>query len=255
MGHHVPDYAEVFNVRGSSYNEACRRCPQARETERSLLIQRLDIEPGHRICDAPAGGGYLAEGIERLHGNHQEIVCIEPARGFINGIDPRFSRVGSSLTHLALKSNTIDRMGSLAGLHHVNEKRDFVRETYRVLAPGGKIAIADVQDGTAVSSFLNDSVDRLSETGHKGIFFKPGELTFLLQANGFEEVSEEHVRFTWDFPDTKTLVWYCKQLFGLVKGECADVEAELGRFFCIDETDGVAGLPWSLVYSVGTKPL
>lgn len=249
------EYEQIFNARGSSYNEACRVCPRAREVERALLIHRLDVEPNHRMCDAPAGGGYLAEGIARLRRTHKGIICVEPAKGFIDGINPNFMRVGSSLTNMSLKTGTIDRLGSLAGLHHVDQKLDFVREAYRVLVPGGKLAVGDVQEGTSVSGFLNDSVDRLSSTGHKGIFLKPGELTLLLRTAGFEDVSEEHVHFTWDFSDTKTLVWYCKQLFGLVKAECSDVELELGQFFSIDETDGIARLPWSLVYAAGTKPL
>ncbi len=255
MKYQTSEYQQIFDARGHSYNEACRKCPHARETERSHLIDRLDIRSGQRICDAPAGGGYLAEGIERMGSNHKDIICIEPAKGFVEGINHKFSWIRSELANLALQTESIDRLGSLAGLHHITEKLDVFQEAYRVLVPGGRIAVADVLDGTAVALFLNDSVDRLTETGHKGTFFQQGELTFLLRASGFENVSEQHVHFTWDFPDRTMLVWYCRQLFGLVKSWPAGVEAELGRFFTIQEGDGSAHLPWSLTYAAATKPV
>src|SRR5512139_252408 len=112
------EYERIFNARGDSYNNACRVCPYARDTERSLLIDRLIIKPDQKICDVPAGGGYLAEGIARLYRSSEGIICVEPAQGFIDGIDGRFSRVRSSLTDMALRTGAIDRIGSLAGLHH-----------------------------------------------------------------------------------------------------------------------------------------
>jgi SAM-dependent methyltransferase len=159
------------------------------------------------------------------------------------------------VANIALQTEIIDRPVSLAGLHHITEKIDVFQEAHRVLVPGGRIVVADVLDGTAVALFMSDSVDRLTETGHKGQFIQGGELTFLLRASGFENVSEQHVHFTWHFPDRKTLVWSCRQLFGLVKTGPAEVEAELGRFSSIHEGDGIAHLPWSLTYAAATKPV
>jgi hypothetical protein len=113
--------------------------------------------------------------------------------------------------------------------------------------------VADVQEGTPVGWFLNEAVDRFSLTGHKGLFFRPGELTSLMSQAGFREVSERHERFTWDFPDLPSLVWYCRHLFGMVKAELPQVEQELRSRFPIDCANSLVRLPWSLVYAVGTK--
>lgn len=250
----MSDYEYIFNARGDSYNEACRALPAVRETERSLLIDLLDAFPGHVCCDAPAGGGYLAEGLEKRRGSQRGIICLEPAEGFLQGVAPRFDRVLGSLTVMPLASGTVDRVGSLAGLHHIESKLDVFHEACRVLTPGGKLAVADVQEGTPVGWFLNEAVDRFSLTGHKGLFFRPGDLTSLMAQAGFREVSERHEQFTWDCPDLPSLVWYCRHLFGMVKAELSDVEQELRSRFTIDCAGTVVRLPWSLVYAVGTKP-
>ena len=251
---YLPTYQDIFNARGDSYNEACRTFHGVRETERALLIDRLDVTPNQVCCDAPAGGGYLAEGLEKSHESHRGIICLEPAEKFLQGIPPRFDRVLGSLTAMPLASGGVDRIGSLAGLHHIEHKREVFHEAFRVLAPGGKMAVADVIEGTPVGWFLNEAVDRYSLTGHKGLFLRPQELTSLMAEAGFQEVSEKHECFTWDFPDLPSLVWYCKHLFGMVKADLAQVEHELRMRFAIDCLGTVVRLPWSLVYAVGTKP-
>lgn len=249
----MSDYEYIFNTRGDSYNEACRVLPGVRETERSLLIDLLDATPQHLCCDAPAGGGYLAEGLEKRHGSHRGLICLEPAEGFLQGIPRRFDCVLGSLTAMPLASGRVDRIGSLSGLHHIEHKLEVFHEAFRVLAPGGKMAVADVQEGTPVGWFLNEMVDRYSLTGHKGLFVRPQELTSLMTEAGFQAVSERHECFTWDFPDLPSLVWYCKHLFGMVKAELSQVEHELRARFAIDYAGAVVRLPWSLVYAVGTR--
>lgn len=250
----MSEYEFIFNTRGDSYNEACRMLPGVRETERALLLKLLDANPPNVCCDAPAGGGYLAEGLEKSHGSHRGIICLEPAERFLQGIPPRFDRVLGSLTAMPLVSGSVDRIGSLAGLHHIERKLEVFHEAFRVLTPGGKMAVADVQEGSPVGWFLNEVVDRYSLTGHKGLFLRPQELTSLMTAAGFQNVSEQHECFTWDFPDMPSLVWYCKHLFGMVKGELSQVEQELRARFAIECAGTVVRLPWSLVYAVGTKP-
>ena len=245
-------YESIFEARGGSYNAATRLCPTARSTERQLLIDRLAPSASHRICDAPAGGGYLAEGLAgRVPA--EKIVCVEPSPAFIAGVDPAFSRIVSKLAPLALASGSVDRFASLAGMHHLESKRETLREAYRVLTPGGRIAVADVAEGTPVAAFLNGPVDRLTATGHRGEFFAEGEAGTLLETAGFADVEESHEHCTWSFESLGLLVRYCKLLFGMVKADEKRVHEELERYFEPEVSADGAHLPWSLIYASGRK--
>jgi SAM-dependent methyltransferase len=250
----MANYTETFNARGDDYNAANRLCLRARETERSNLIAMLPLMAGDVICDAPAGGGYLAEGLIEASPSGVSVICVEPSPIFAKGIDPSFPSVVGRLDGLPLASMSVDHVASLAGLHHIVDKSPILAEMARIVRPGGRVAVADVQAGTPVADFLNDTVDRLTDTGHKGLFFSPGELAALMIDANLADVRERHLSFPWTFDGLATLIEYCRLLFGLVKADVGDVEVELRRYFTIDEQGGGTRLPWSLVYAVGTRP-
>jgi len=250
----MSQYEEIFNQRGHLYNRACQRYPQARETERKLLLDLLDLQPGLVVCDAPAGGGYLADGIMPPTGEHLRIVCVEPSPIFAKGIPPRFERVVASLHSLTLATHSVDRVGSLAGLHHLEPKTDFFKEAYRILKSGGRFSVADVLDGSAPALFLNDTVDRLSDTGHQGVFLQRGELTSFLKTSGFVSVQEDYHQFTWDFSDMPAMAEYFKDLFGLTKGSLEHVRDEVRHALSVTVSAEGAHACWSLLYASGIKP-
>jgi len=249
----MPSYNRIFNKRGQLYNEAGKLCALARRRERDLLIDALDLKKKMKICDAPAGGGYLADGIAERTGGKCEIACVDPAANFINGINGNYKAIVASLEQIPLPSESMDRVGSLAGLHHLKNKAFFFKESFRILKRGGKFAVADVLEGSKPGSFLNDAVDRLTTTGHKGIFLEKGELTYLLKASGFHDIHENYEQYYWTFPDLNTMKKYCHQLFGLVKATLSETETELRKYFNFEINSTSVRLPWSLSYAVGTK--
>lgn len=250
----MDDYVTIFSQRAQEYNEACKRYPLARQQERQFLIDWLDIGPGQTICDWPAGGGYLAEGLVEFIDETNTLVCAEPVWEFAREIPRKFSRVIAAFDCLAIKPTSIDRVGSLAGLHHEENRDIFFKQAFDILKPGGILAVADVMADTLTAKCLNGPVDQLSSTGHKGIFFKEGEFASHLQKAGFSEIKEKHHRFTWDFPDWEALVYFSRKLFGLSKASDSQIRQALNESFKIaSDQDGVH-LPWSLLYARGVKP-
>jgi len=240
-------------ARVREFNEANERYPRARETERRLLIDLLDLSPGLRVCDVSAGGGYLSDGIrERLAGDCR-IICLENSPEFCRSVPLRYQRVLSSLRDIALRDSSVDRVACLAGLHHQMDKERFFLEAHRILQPGGRIAVGDVLVGSAAARFLNEAVDRWSDLGHDGMFLVPGQLTVLLEEAGFAEIREELQDYTWSLPDFGELVWFCKTLFRMTRAGLDEVASELRRYLSIDVDGAGAHLHWSLVYATAVR--
>jgi len=247
----MSNYTDIFNARGDLYNRAMELCPGARENERNSLTKLLQPEQGEWIADAPAGGGYLAEELIK-HGSR--LICIEPSALFAEGIREEFTTVICPIDKTPFKENTFHKLGSLAGLHHVADKNPFFVEAYRLLKPDGIIAVADVQDKTAAASFLNGFVDRHTNTGHQGNFFRGGEVRETLQRAGFVKVEEQLLRCDWEFPNEQIMVEFCWNLFGLVKAERSHLHLELSQSFSITKHDNGIRMEWSLLYARGVKP-
>jgi len=247
-------YLTTFEARGDLYNDAARVDPQARESERALLIEYLRVERSHRVLDAPAGGGFLADGLKAQVSDTRQIVCVEPSARFAQGLSPDYQCHVAPLHALPLPDGSVERVGSLAGLHHLEDKRPFFGEAWRVLRPGGVFALADAMEGTPVAAFLNGPVDRLTQTGHDGRFLRQGEAANLLRTVGFTDVVEHHRGCPWRFASRVAMARYCRLLFGMVLADEKTVADELARHFRIESDHHSTRLPWSLVYAVGVKP-
>ena len=246
-------YLDTFEARGDLYNDAADINPQTRLIERQLLIDLLRVEPHHTVCDAPAGGGYLAEGLLDLIEDSKQIICVEPSKKFSEAIDTVFTKYISPLHRMPLENESVDRVGSLAGLHHLGDKSKFFKEAYRVLKPTGVFAVGDVLDKTPVARFLNGPVDFYTATGHHGIFLQKGECSELLSSAGFTQVSEEQRSFHWTFRSIEQMVKYCRSLFGMVEATEQQVYDAITCYLSVEYTDSAVKLPWSLVYGVGLK--
>lgn len=80
-----------------------------------------------------------------------------------------------------------------------------------------------------------------------------GELTKRLKDSGFNNITEELISFSWDFPNEKTLVNFCHQLFCLSKATYDEVKQEIENALQITVNSEEAKLAWSLVYASGYK--
>lgn len=233
--------------------------PLARVEERQIMLDLLAIEPHHIVVDVPAWGGYLAEGITNIL-DPKQIICVEPSNRFAASISPRFDvRCTSQLT-LPLLDASVDRVGSMVGMHHLDDKLAFVRECVRVLKPGGRLAFSEVVHDSDVAKFLNGPVDRYTTNGHKGAFVKPGELYDLLYAAGCKGLVERLYHLFWRFKTLEELARFARGLLGLARATEQQTIEAIQEHFELDITMNVdleiieVKWPWSLAYVVGVRP-
>ncbi len=240
-------------ARNRQYNEANERYPNARTSEREILVDLLELTPGLEICDIAAGGGYLADGISARVNGDCRMLCVENSVHFSESLPDDYERVVCSLSELDLPNASVDRVACLAGVHHQEDKERFFAEAFRILRPGGRIAVGDVLSGSAPARFLNEAVNRWSDLGHAGLFLEHDELTRLMRNAGFVGAEERVHEYTWSVPNLGELAWFCKTLFRMTNASLAEVESEVRRYLEVDIDGDAARLHWSLVYASAVK--
>jgi SAM-dependent methyltransferase len=144
-----------------------------------------------------------------------------------------------------LKDASVDRVLSIAGLHHVEDKCALFTEMRRVLKPGGRIVVADVADDSVVRKFLDDFVGRYCQTGHSGWYFGADTRAELRDA-GLNIVDEKKLDYLWYAPNMQQLANFCRLLFGMVNADTGTVADGIRHYLGTQETDGRAGLNWQL---------
>lgn len=248
------DYRAIFNRRGHHYTDAVKRHAAARKRERDVLLDFLAARAGETILDAPAGGGYVADGIRALLGDQSKVVCVEPAERFAAAIDPAFEVLVAPLEATPLPDASCDAVASLAGLHHFSDKLPVYLEWFRLLKGGGRVVVADVEAETPPARFLNVYVHRHTPDGHEGFFLRPGDLTRDLERVGFERVEEQHVAVPWIFPDELHMAEFCHSLFCLTGTTPAAVADELSRWIDLERIPDGIQMNWSLRYAIARRP-
>lgn len=235
-------YAESFQERGRSYDRAMRRHPRARDAEFAQLIERARLAPGMSLGDVPAGGGYLA----RLLPPGVRWTGHEPCASFREGGSVHGgTAAGAPLLPFPWRSGSLERVVSLAGLHHEEDKRAFHREARRVLAPGGLYVVSDVAAGSPVAGFLDGFVGAHNSTGHAGLYLG-SEAAADLEASGFEVLTDETLGFHWVFPSEADLDSFCVDLFDLGGLEAGRALSAAREMLGVDDLGDSAGLRWSL---------
>lgn len=229
--------------------------PTARAEERQLLIDLLQPQSHHVILDVPAWTGYLADGLLKHLTSPTQLICVEPSPRFAAGINPAFMAHCCSLTQLPLADDSIDRVGSMVGLHHLPRPHQlaFLREALRVLRPGGCLVFSEVEINTQVATFLNGPVHQTTMTGHRGEFHTAAGWALLLIEAGFVNVMVRPYDLHWNFPTTEAMAKFCHGLFGMGKVNPGQVLALLAEHFSLVLDDTGAHLPWQLVYGTGAK--
>jgi len=245
---------DPFRRRGDSYATANRARPDARARERDRLLAPISIEPGMRVVDLQAAGGYVGEGLFERHGEKVTVLAIEPSHALVRTLPPRQKPIHATLESLPLRSGGVDVVLCLAGTHHSPDLQAILDECHRVLRPGGQVSISEVERGSAMDAWLNGFVDRVGRDGHRGRFVRPGELAAGLAAAGFADVHEERARVPWRFADDRELVAFCRGLFGLSAVPLEVVERGIREHLELRRESGETELSWSLRYASSVKP-
>ncbi len=170
--------------------------------QRMQTLQAMSLRAGERVLDAGCGTGLLIQGMVSAVGENGQIVGIDFSDDMLDVARERFARTDSvnlqqaSVTDLPLDSGSFDAASCTQTLLYVDDVEKAISELYRVLKPGGRIAVLETDWRGLVLNSEDDSIsNRVIDAWDKGVANPnlPVKLNALLQKQGFTAISTKAI--------------------------------------------------------------
>ncbi|MBL1210548.1 class I SAM-dependent methyltransferase [Geminocystis sp. GBBB08] len=245
------NYQNIFDQRGMNYHQAMIKYPSARKDEFQNAIKLLDLQNNHLLLDIPSGGCYISNFID----HNLTIFSTETSKQFINHsqIDTNNNiLICNNFNNIPLNSNSIDRVLSLAALHHIEDKISFYQEIYRLLKNDSIFCIGDVLEGSKVANFLNIFVDKNNSMGHEGSFLTE-KIKLELENIKFNVIYDSVINYYWYFESFSNMIDFCKLLFGLDKANDQQIEKGIDHYLGYFVNNNKCYMNWELYFVKAIK--
>ena len=152
------------------------------------------LKPGESVLDLGSGGGFDCFLAARQVGETGQVIGVDMTADMIakareNALKGDYSNVEfrlGEIEHLPVADASVDVIISNCVINLSPEKLDVFRETYRILKPGGRLAISDVVATAPLPPELKNDLDLLSAcvSGAARVV----EISEMLQEAGFQDI-------------------------------------------------------------------
>jgi len=119
------------------------------ESVREKAFAVADVQPGRLAADIGAGTGFITEG---LINRGLQVIAVDQSEAMLAEMGRKFAGVGridyrlGEAERLPIPNDHVDYVFANMCLHHVESPLGAIREMARVLKPGGKLVITDLDE-------------------------------------------------------------------------------------------------------------
>lgn len=238
------DYNKSFKNRANLYKYAIETYPIVLEKEFKTAIELCNIQSTDIVLNLLAGGTPL-----------NKYFITSPKKYLEYETNIFFSNIPQfTFNYIPEKSNSINTIIILAGLHHSNEdeRKQLYKECNRTLKEStGRLIIGDVIHGSKEAEWLNIFVNNYNSSGHNGLFWTEKDKT-LIEQNGF--TTDIVIKsYPWIFQSEYELIDFTRNLFGLDLANDEDILSGLNTYLCPRIHNNNIVIDWNLIYFISTK--
>ena len=156
---------------------------------RKGAVARAQVRPGELAADIGAGTGFLTEELVK---NELRVIAVDRSESMIEEMKKKFSpndeiqyRKGD-FNNLPLQDETVDHVFANMYLHHVEMPQLAIDEMVRILKPGGKVVITDMDE--------HDFEFLIKEQHDRWMGFKREDIARWFEHAGLRNVSVDCLR-------------------------------------------------------------
>lgn len=226
MGYSAEDLANV--PEGADLGLGCGN-PQA----------MASLVPGETVLDLGAGAGFDSFLGARRVGSNGRVIGVDMTAEMVakarrNAVRARFDNVDfrlGEIEHLPVADSSVDVIMSNCVINLSPDKKAVFREAFRVLKPGGRLAISDVVATAPLPEALASSIAALAGCIAGAALID--ELEEMLAAAGFSEIAiatnEKSADFIRDWlPGSGAENYVVSAIIQAVKARCSETANSIG---------------------------
>ncbi|MDE3089853.1 MAG: methyltransferase domain-containing protein [Chloroflexota bacterium] len=116
------------------------------EQVREKAYAAAQVRAGEYAADIGAGTGFIAEGLRQ---RGLRVIAVDQSEAMLAELSRRFDGIDCRLggeVNLPIPSATMDHAFANMYLHHVESPRNAIQEMARIVKPGGKVVITDLDE-------------------------------------------------------------------------------------------------------------
>ena len=181
------------------------------------LIEGAKIQEGSHVLDIACGTGVLARKALARTGANGRVVGVDLAPGMLaaaNEIEPAIDWVLCNAEALDVEDDAFDSVISQFGMMFFTDRQKSVEEMFRVLKPGGTLAIAvwrSVEHNPAYADIITVLKEQVGTAAADALRLPyslgdSDEVTAVLKKGGFSEIKVEAKSETATFPSSRQMV-------------------------------------------------